>query len=118
MYIHSRTVTLSVWSPTYERRLVASIRFITVFIISACILVNVATKHEIEGEAFILLCLFVDGIVSMVSSKGAQLKLAEKKRQLSIIYPVVMTNSTTVTKVGTCTYIYTCSSLSKAHFVI
>ena len=78
--------------------------------------VNVAINDEIDGEAFILMS--VDGIVSMVSSKGAQLKLAEKKRQLFIIYPVVMTDSTTVTKVGICSYIYTCNKSSEAHFVM
>ena len=35
----------------------------------------------------------VDDTVSVVTSKGAQLKLAEKKRQLSTIYPAVTTNS-------------------------
>ena len=43
-------------------------------------------EDEIDGEAFML--MLVDDIVSMVKSKGAQLKLAEKKRQLSSFQPV------------------------------
>lgn len=35
----------------------------------------------------------VDDIVSMVKSKGAQLKLAEKKRQLSSFQPAVTASS-------------------------
>ena len=63
--------------------------------------VNVAIEDEIDGEAFILFS--VDDIVSMASSKGSQLKLIEKKRQLSIIYPMVTTDSATIKKV--CSYI-------------
>lgn len=48
-------------------------------------------EEEIDGEAFLLMS--VDDIVSMVSSKGAQLKLAEKKRQLSTLQPAVATSS-------------------------
>ena len=34
----------------------------------------------------------VEDIVSMVKSKGAQLKMIEKKRQLSIVYATVTSN--------------------------
>ena len=40
-------------------------------------LVNVTVEEEIDGEAFILMS--ADDIVSMVKSKGVQLKLAEKE---------------------------------------
>ena len=48
-------------------------------------------EEEIDGEAFILMA--VEDIVSMVRSKGAQLKMMEKKRQLSCMYPAVTSNS-------------------------
>ena len=51
-------------------------------------------EDEIDGEAFMLMS--VDDIVSMVKSKGAQLKLAEKKRQLSSFQPAVTASSHTV----------------------
>ena len=38
----------------------------------------------------------VDDIVSMVKSKGAPLKLAEKKRQLASFQPAVTASSQTV----------------------
>ena len=42
---------------------------------------------EIDGEAFILMS--VEDIVAMVKSRGAQLKLKEKKRHdSSLIHPV------------------------------
>ena len=50
-------------------------------------------EDEIDGEAFMLMS---DDIVSMVKSKGAQLKLAEKKRQLSSFQPAVTASSHTV----------------------
>ena len=46
----------------------------------------------------------VDDIVSMVSSRGAQLKLAEKKRQLSAFSSVVANVPSSVQKVSN--YIY------------
>ena len=60
-------------------------------------MLNVTVEEEIDGEAFILMS--ADDIVSMVKSKGAQLKLAEKKRQLSVIYPALATNSSFLPKV-------------------
>lgn len=51
-------------------------------------------EDEIDGEAFMLMS--VDDIVSMVKSKGAQLKLAEKKRQLASFQPAVTASSHTV----------------------
>ena len=48
-------------------------------------------EEEVDGEAFVLMS--VDDIVSMVSTKGAQLKLAEKKRQLSSSQPAVTADS-------------------------
>ena len=51
-------------------------------------------EDEIDGEAFMLMS--VDDIVSMVKSKGAQLKLAEKKRQLASFQLAVTASSHTV----------------------
>ena len=48
-------------------------------------LLNLIVEEEIDREAFVLMS--VDDIVAMVKSRGAQLKLKEKKRQLSLIYP-------------------------------
>ena len=46
---------------------------------------NVIVEEEIDGEAFIL---FVNGGHCFNDSlKEAQLKVKEKKRQLSVIYP-------------------------------
>lgn len=53
-------------------------------------------EEEIDGEAFLL--RFVDDIVSLVSSKGAQLKLAEKKRQLSSSQPTAANDLNIVPK--------------------
>ena len=50
-------------------------------------LLIVLVEEEIDGEAFVLMS--AEDIVAMVKSRGAQLKLAEKKRQLSLIYPPV-----------------------------
>ena len=53
-------------------------------------------EEEIDGEAFLLMS--VDDIVSLVSSKGAQLKLAEKKRQLSSSQPTAANDLNIVPK--------------------
>ena len=55
-------------------------------------------EEEIDGEAFVLMS--VKDIVSMVKSKGAQLKLIKKNRQLSIIYSTVTSNICTVLNVS------------------
>lgn len=54
-------------------------------------------EEEIDGEAFVLMS--ADDIVSMVKSRGAQLKIAEKKRQLSLNYPALETKVSFLLKV-------------------
>ena len=56
-------------------------------------------EEEIDGESFVLMS--VEDIVSMVKSKGAQLKMIEKKRQLSSMYPAVTNNSSAIMSVST-----------------
>ena len=56
-------------------------------------------EEEIDGESFVLMS--VEDIVSMVKSKGAQLKMIEKKRQLSSMYPTVTNNSSAIMSVST-----------------
>ena len=61
------------------------------------------SEEEIDGEAFMLMS--VKDIVSMVSSKGAQLKLTEKKRQLSELYLAEANKPTNIQKVSNYSYI-------------